>query len=128
MLRVVLDTNVLVSALFWEGNERKILRRCKSEEIRSVTSPVILEELERVLMQKFKVPQGKVEDYLKEIVSMSDLVFPKGGLDVIEDDPTDDLVIETALLGRADLIVTGDKHLLGVGGFEGVGIKRARDV
>jgi len=57
-----MDTNVLVSALFWEGNERALLMRCRGGELRSVTSPGILDELERVLTRKFKVPRGKARE------------------------------------------------------------------
>jgi putative PIN family toxin of toxin-antitoxin system len=126
--RAVLDTNVLVSAFFWEGNERTLLRRCRNGEVRSITSPNILGELERVLMHKFEVPERIVKDYLKEIIMFSELVFPRGDLRVVEDDPADDLVLETAMLGKADVIVTGDRHLLRLGGHEGVGIKKAKDV
>ncbi|MFQ5884505.1 MAG: putative toxin-antitoxin system toxin component, PIN family [Thermoplasmata archaeon] len=55
--RVVLDTNILVSALFWEGNEREILRKCRAGDLCSITSPQILEELEHVLLRKFEDPK-----------------------------------------------------------------------
>ena len=128
MTRVVLDTNVLISALFWEGNERDILMRCRDGELRSVTSPGILDELERVLTRKFGVPRRKVKDYLLEIIRFSDIVLPSGDLEVVEDDPSDNLVLETAILGRVDVIVTGDRHLLRLGSYGGVGIRSAREV
>lgn len=128
MTRVVLDTNVLISGLFWEGNERALLMRCRDGELRSVTSPGILDELERVLTRKFKVPGRKVRDYVREIIRFSDIVLPRGDLRVVEDDPSDDLVLETAVLGRVDVIVTGDRHLLRLGSYGDVGIKRAKEV
>ena len=59
---------------------------------------------------------------------MSDIVHPEGTIDVIDDDPSDNWVLETALLGEADIIVSGDKHLLTLGSYEGVRILRARDL
>ncbi len=128
MLRVVLDTNVLVSALFWEGNERKALRRCKTGEFRLITSPGILEELERVLMRKFDVPEEKARGYLRELIVISEIVFPMGEIHVIDQDPADDIVLETAVLGRADMIITGDEHLIKFKKFKSVDIKNARDL
>ncbi len=128
MPRVVLDTNVLVSALFWEGNERDILKRCRGGEMRSVTSTFILGELERVLLHKFGIPEEMVRAYVKEVILISDLVFPQGELKVIEQDPADDLILETAMLGNADVIVTGDDHLLRLGSYNGVKIRKAKQI
>ena len=128
MLRVVLDTNVLVSAFFWEGNEQGILKRCKGGEMQSVTSTSILGELERVLLRKFGMPEEIVRAYVKEVIMISDLVFPRGELRVIERDPADDLILETAMLGRADIIVSGDDHLLRLGSYEGVMIRKAKQI
>ena len=128
MLRVVLDTNVLVSAFFWEGNEQDILRRCRDGQMQSVTSTSILRELERVLLRKFGMPEEMVRAYVKEVIMISDLVFPRGELRVIERDPADDLILETAMLGRADIIVSGDDHLLRLGSYEGVMIRKAKQI
>ena len=123
---MVLDTNVLVSALFWDGNERKALGRCKTGEIQSITSPYILEELERVQVCKFSVPHEKARGYIRELIMISEIVFPMGEIHVIEQDPADDIVLETAILGKADIIITGDEHLIGLKKFKNVNIKNAR--
>ena len=128
MPRVVLDTNVLVSAFFWEGNEQGILRRCRDGDMRSVTSTSSLGELERVLLRKFGMPEEMVRAYVKEVIMFSDLVFPKGDLRVIERDPADDLILETAVVGKADVIVTGDDHLLRLGSYKGVKIRKAKQI
>jgi putative PIN family toxin of toxin-antitoxin system len=128
LVRVVLDTNVLISAFFWEGNERALLDRCRSGEVRSVTSPEIIDEAERVLIRKFGAPGKKVKVFLWEVIGLSEIVFPRGDLRVVEEDPADDIVIETAILGRADVIATGDRHLLRIGKHRGVDIKGAKGV
>ena len=127
-LRVVLDTNVLVSALFWDGNARVVQRRCGVGLLRSITSLDILEELDRVLEFKFGLPDDRRRKYLRSIAMTSEVVSIVGELKVIEDDPPDDRVLETAIVGRADAIVTGDKHLLALGSYEGIKILRAGDL
>ena len=69
-----------------------------------------------------------VVGFLEEMILMSYIVHPEVTIDVIDDDPSDNWVLETALLGEADIIVSGDKHLLTLGSYEGVRILRARDL
>jgi putative PIN family toxin of toxin-antitoxin system len=121
----VLDTNILVSALFWDGNERKLLKSCRRREHQLIMSPQILDELTRVLEDKFELPIDKVNQYCEEILLMSELVLPHGGIDIIKEDPTDNLIIETALLGKAAKIVTGDKHLLKFENYKGIEITKS---
>ena len=102
-LRVVLDTNILVSAFFWEGHERKILIKCKKRKLNSIISIDILNELEKVLKTKFKVPETKIRDFSKEILYFSEIVFPLGELDIIKEDPSDNIILETALIGKANI-------------------------
>ena len=54
-MRIVLDTNVIISAFFWKGNERKLLDKCRAKEVELVISPNILEEIDVVLDSKFSV-------------------------------------------------------------------------
>ena len=125
MIRIVLDSNVLISALFWEGNERSILEGCNSGKYASVTSHQIIKETEKVLRKKFKLPEEKIRAYIQDILVMSDMIFIKGILNVIENDPDDNMVLETALTGKADYIITGDKHLLKIKTYEEVKILKA---
>jgi putative PIN family toxin of toxin-antitoxin system len=127
-LRVVLDTNILVSAFFWEGNERKILLKCKKRKFNSITSLEILNELEKVLKIKFKVPVNKIRDYSKEILYFSEIVFPLGELEIIKEDPTDNIILETALIGKANILVTGNKHLLKLKKYKSIKILQSKDV
>ena len=111
-MRVVVDTNIWVSAFFWEGIEREIVRRCEEGVLKSITSPDILDELRRVLAQKFEVPNAKISEYTRGILLASEVVFPVGEVTVIKEDPPDNVILETAYLGKADRIISGDKHLL----------------
>ena len=127
-LRVVLDTNILVSAFFWEGNERNILLKCKKRNLSSITSLEILNEMEKVLKIKFKVPENIIRDYSKEILYFSEIVFPIGDLYIIKEDPTDNIILETALIGKANILVTGNKHLLKLKKYKSVKIFQAKDL
>ena len=127
-LRIVLDTNILVSAFFWEDNERNILLKCKKRNLNSITSLEILNELEKVLKIKFKVPENKIRDYSKEILYFSEIVFPLGELDIIKEDPTDNIILETAVIGKANILVTGNKHLLKLKKYKSVKILQVKDI
>lgn len=124
----LLDTNVLVSAFFWNGNERRVLLACLEGRHRLVTSPALLAEAERVLGEKFDLPKPEVAAYLGSLTLAADVVSPTVRIQVVAADPADDRVLECAVAGRADGIVTGDRHLLGLRDYAGTAILRASDV
>lgn len=121
---IVLDTNVLVSALFWNGNERKLLLACLEGEHALVTSPPLLTEAARVLAGKFSYPEADTESFVGMVSRNADVVVPRKPLVVIAADPSDDRVLECAVEGRADIIATGDRHLLALGTFRSIPIYR----
>ena len=127
-MRVVLDTNILVSAFFWEGNERNILIKCRNGKLKSITSLEILKELESVLKTKFKVPDKIIQEYSKEILLFSEIVFPLGEIDIIKEDPTDNIILETALIGKANILVTGNNHLLKLKKYKRVKILKSKEI
>ncbi|MEF8836195.1 MAG: putative toxin-antitoxin system toxin component, PIN family [Candidatus Thermoplasmatota archaeon] len=126
-MRVVLDTNVLISAFFWDGNERQVVFECRTKTYQSVSSPAIIEELNDVLSEKFEVPDNKITNYIQDILFFSEIVFTEGDLDVIKEDPDDNYILETAVEGGADLIITGDNHLLQLGNYNNIKIKNSSD-
>ncbi len=118
----------MVSAYYWDGNEDRILTSCSTGDLRSVTSPNIIEEFKGVLVRKFNEPAFLITRFVDELLDISDVVYPKGDIMVVPHDPSDDKVLETALLGDADIIVSGDKHLLSLGSFRGIRILRAAEL
>ena len=78
MIKSVLDTNVLISSLFWKGASRRIVDLAIANKIKSITSPEILEEVEAVLYEDFKdVPYDKIEGIIRDILSYSQLVIAR---------------------------------------------------
>ena len=117
-MRVVLDTNVLVSALLLpQSLPDRVVTLARQGRVQSVTSKELLEELRRVLKEKLKFETDQIESALELIFSHSEIVTPAQPLRIIRSDPSDNRVLECALEGLATAIVTGDHHLLELGKF-----------
>ncbi len=126
-MRVVLDTNILVSALLWRGAPYRCLLATQAGLAELVISRPVLEEFRSVLVTKFRFTTTDADQAAGHIQSAADLVEISGRLRVVHDDPDDDKFIETAQVGRADLIVSGDRHLLKLGTAAGVLVVTARE-
>lgn len=112
----VLDTNVLVSAALSDGKPYEILALAENGDIVSITSPAIIAELRDVLTRdRLPFTDEQVEELATKILSISRVIHPEIDLNVIEDDPDDDKILECAVAGDADYIVSGDSHLLDLG-------------
>ena len=123
MLRVVADTNVLVSAVIAKGNEYLLLKEAKLGRIRFVLSLQIIKELKGVLSRpKFGFSNGQVESVVKHIISISEIIVATSIVDVVKEDPSDNKIIEAAIDGEADYIVSGDKDLLRLQKFRNIKI------
>ena|SRR3989338_1159986 len=122
-MKVVLDTNVFVSGIHWQGASEKILRFWFLNKFELVSSAETLDEFVKT-MASFKIPM-KIEDVLwweSLIIEKSENVAPKRKINVVKDDSDDNKFVEVALEGKADYIVTQDKHLLRIKEFEGISI------
>lgn len=107
--RVVLDTNIVVSAMLARGGlESKILRRALDREIRLYTSPPILEEYAEVLMRpKFRLSGAAVEEIIHGIEAVGSVVTPRRNL-MICSDPKDNMFLECAEMAGADYLISGN--------------------
>jgi putative PIN family toxin of toxin-antitoxin system len=124
-MRVFLDTNVLVSAVATRGLCADVLREVlKSHQL--VISPNLLSELERTLLQKIRVPEELVNEFMALIQQESDL-SPSGKVPGIALRDKDDLkILSAAWNGKSDLFITGDKELLNLGKCKGLEIVSPR--
>lgn len=124
MVRVVLDTNIFISGIFWRGNPYKILRMCFSHELSLITSLAIIEELQDVLRteKKFELEEDDISLYVWLLLSHSILVEPVQKISAVKDDPEDNKILECAVEGKVDYIISGDSHLLSLSEYEGIRI------
>lgn len=124
-MRVVLDTNVIVSALIFPGGAPEAVYRLGIEgQLQLITSRPLLVELGRVLTTKFGWQRDRAEEAVGQFARLSDLVAPKEAVKEVADDPSDDRVLEAAAAGEADVIVSGDRHLLRLGTWRSIPIER----
>ena len=131
MIRIVLDTNVLVSAVLNpHGKPALLLKLALGGMVELVISPAMIKEIERVfhypklikLLRKNGVTPDEIGSLIKELTSTAVITAGKLALDVIKDDPSDNFVLACAVEGRADFIVSGDDHLKDLKTFEGIEI------
>jgi putative PIN family toxin of toxin-antitoxin system len=112
-VRVVADTNVLLSAFCFPGGAPELVYRLGLEgRLELVTSTTLLAEFGRILTDKFGWEIDRAEEAVAQITRVALVVDPTERLDVITQDPADDRVLEAALASGADRIVSGDSHLL----------------
>ena len=126
-MKVVLDTNILISAFVFPGGAPEFVYRAAVERrIDLVTSPSLLAEFGRVLSEKFGWEPAMAERAVEQVARIATVVRPTKKLSVIEQDPADDRVLEAAAEGAAEVIVSGDRHLTRIGPWEGIRILKAR--
>lgn len=122
-MRVVLDTNVLVSTFVFPGGPPEaVYRRVLSGELTMIVSRPLLAELGRVLVDKFSWEAAYTEEVLAQLIRLGDLVEPGEVIEDIADDPADNRVLEAAAEGHADSIISGDRHLLRLGSWREIAI------
>jgi uncharacterized protein len=112
-MRVVLDTNVILSAILFGGKPRRVLQAAISGTITICTSDPIIQELSSVLERpRFGLDANAVQGIISELASLSELVSPRRHFHLIDEDPSDNLFIDCAVEARAEYIVSGDRHLI----------------
>ncbi len=131
-MKVILDTNVLISATFWNGDSNKIIEKVERKEIEMIISREIIEEFANVLdykdiKEKIKDKNLEMNRTIEKIVSLSNIVDPNEKLDIVKDDPDDNKILECAKAGNVDFIITNDNHLLKLKDFEGIKIITPKD-
>jgi putative PIN family toxin of toxin-antitoxin system len=120
---VVADTNVLISALLFGGLSEQIFLAGLRGEIQLITSLPLLKELERVLKGKFKFDVHLVNDILDEVKNIMEIVEISSRIKVISHPEKDNRVLECAVDGGAEIIVTGDtRHILPLKEYRGIKI------
>lgn len=127
-MRVVLDTNVWLSGVFWEGESYKLIKVLKDRKIEIIITKEILLEISKVLnneakFQRFiKDRKVAIEALLRTIISMSKLITSKSKLNIVTEHASDNKILEAAVDGNADYTISYDNHLLELKEFKDIKI------
>lgn len=124
--KVVFDTNILISSHFWKGPPYRCLLAVEAGLVTLVLSDPILIELSDKLSGKFGLSKSEVDPILERLRARAELTRTQGMSGWVSQDPDDNKFVETALVGGAGVIVSGDRHLLALGKVEGIEVLTAR--
>lgn len=126
-MRVVLDTNVFISGVFFTGPPLQILQLWRDGRIRLVVSAEILDEYRRVGQRLGRLHSGvDLEPFLSLLATHAEIVLAPPLPEPVCEDSADDMFLACALAARAKVVVSGDKHLLRVSGYRGIEVVRPR--
>lgn len=129
MLRVVFDTSVYIAAFITYGTAKQALdlARGRNKKIQLLTSAEIMNELGQKLREKFFWPERRIKETIKAITHIAEIIQPQHSLKVLADEE-DNRIVECAVLGNADLIVSRDRHLLTLKKYQNIPIVTAVDL
>ncbi len=123
-IKVVIDTNVFISALLFGGSHLEIIRLFLKGDIEVYLSPFIVEEIASILREKFLWEEAKIEKLLQLISSKAKEVYPQVKVSIIKSKDDDNHILECcALASKVDYLISGDKrHILPLREFKGIRI------
>lgn len=111
--KIVLDTNVIVSAFGWRRAAHEIFKQCVSDHLTFFLSPSLLSEIKRVLAYpKFSFNQDEIDEFISIVIETAEIVESRIIIDFISKDPSDNRLLECAVTADCNYIISGDKHLL----------------
>jgi len=127
-MRIILDTNVFISGIFFSGPPSQILKAWEKRRLQIVLSKQILDEYQRVAEDiSSQFPLVDISPIIELITIYGQFIDTQGVSISICEDPDDDKFIECAIAGKCDIIVSGDRHLLKLADYKGIKILKPRD-
>ncbi len=127
-MRICLDTNVLISGIFWRGVPGQILDCWVGGEFDIVASHAVMDEYQRLLRRVgSKIDQGLVDEWSRVLIEKSILIVSKMPLQRWSRDVNDDKFVQCALVGKVEYLVTGDKDLLDMEDIFPFGVVKPRE-
>lgn len=118
----VLDTNIFISSVFWDGDSYRIVQKALDNEIIVFISKEIINEIKRVLARDFNLTNHEIDNIIDAIALFTHLIETKEKVDIIKEDDEDNCIIECALASDARFIITQDNHLLRLKNFRNIKI------
>ncbi len=119
---VVFDTNIFISAVFWEGKPYNVVKKAINQEIIVFISNYIIKEIREVLIRDFNLEKQEIDDIINAVLYFTHLIEPKESVTVIKSDPKDDKILDCALACNANFIISQDNHLLNLKSFKNINI------
>lgn len=113
--KVVIDTNVIISGIFWGGNPKKILQLFRNKQIEVLISPEMLFEIIRIL-EEFEADEKLINDVKYIFQTRAVKVLPKKKFHIVRD-PKDNIFLDASFEGKADFLISGDKDFLTLKNF-----------
>lgn len=126
MIRVLPDTNIIISSVFWRGHPYEVIKKGILGEYQFVTSAEILDEVVDKLRNKFKFPEESIQELVDILMNYCYIIDVTSKFDVVRD-KKDNKIVECAFDGEVDYIVTGDPDLLDLKEFRGIKIVKAKE-
>jgi len=132
-MRIVADTNTVLSGLLWQGPPRRLLDLARERKVSLCTSLTLVAELAEVIArdkfaERVRAAGLSAAELVQDYERLAEVVTPEPLPTPVSRDPDDDHVLACALAGKAELIVSGDKrHLLVLGAYQGIPIRTASD-
>ena len=128
-MKIVCDTNILISAYrFAKGKPDQVLEKVRQGEIELIISPAILLEFQNVLRRKFDCSESLIGALTENLEKISQKVIPSLRLSVIKEDEPDNRILECAVTGKCDYIISGDEHhILPLKKYQGIQILKASE-
>jgi putative PIN family toxin of toxin-antitoxin system len=127
-MKLVLDTNIFISSFFWGGNPRKLMMRIIDGKDALFVSTEILHEVFSVMTRpKFNANRNQIIHFINSIEEISCHVTPHLTIQGVCRDSDDDKILECAVSGNVDFIISGDNDLLSLKEFQGIPIMTASE-
>ena len=121
MDKIVADTNIIVSSIFWSGKPYRTIQKGIDQKLLIFISKDIIDELRVVLKRDFGLEEQEIEDIIETVLLFTHLVETKEKIDIVED-KKDNIILECAVAAGVNYIVSGDSHLLNLKEFRGIKI------
>jgi putative PIN family toxin of toxin-antitoxin system len=125
-LRIVLDTNIIVSAIIFKGKPRDIYDFALNEKYTTITSSTLISELTGILIKRFSLSLAEINLIEHQIREIFEVVHPKESINKVRD-VDDNRVLEAAVEGKCHYIITGDKDLLDLKSYNQITILTPRE-
>ncbi len=127
-MKLVLDTNVLISATLWDNSvSHKLLIKLIENNVELFTTLDIINEYKKAVMRDFQYGEEKVNEIIEKLLSFMKLIERSSKIEFIKEDPDDNKILECAMDSGSEYILSYDNHLLKIQEYEGINILRPDD-